>query len=191
VSVRSKPLSESSSGSEIEGLRMAVNDEGKVPSGVPAPVGDGGGEEKKDETEGDAKETPASKVAVDRNTELLLWPSASASSGSSKDTGTEGALSSDDVLGSSTSSSTGGSVSSMASCGGCVSTEGIEEEEEEEEEEVVGGIARFGLSVSEVEGSSSEFDSLLTTSPIGAAEGSGAEVGSGSGSVSGPGSGCC
>src|SRR5687768_15881576 len=89
VSVRSKPLSESSSGSEIEGLKMAVNDEGKVPSGVPAPVGDGEGEEKKDETDGDAKETPASKVAVDRNTELLLWPSASASSGSSKDTGTE------------------------------------------------------------------------------------------------------
>jgi hypothetical protein len=87
VSVRRSPLSESSSESEIEGRKIAVKDDENALPGVPVPVGEGGDEEKKDETDGEAKETPASKVAVDKNAELLLPPSASASNGSSKDTG--------------------------------------------------------------------------------------------------------
>lgn len=85
MSTRRFPLSESSS-IETEGRKIAVNDEGNARPGVSVPVGEGGDDEKKDDTDGDANETPARKVAVDKNVELALFTS-SASNGSSKDTG--------------------------------------------------------------------------------------------------------
>ena len=86
VSMMRFPRSDSSSDRERDGRRIAVNDEGNGLSGVPVPVGEGG-EEKKEETEGDANETPARKVAVDRSAELLLSPLRSANTGKPKDTG--------------------------------------------------------------------------------------------------------
>jgi hypothetical protein len=187
------PRSDSSSGREIEGLKIAVNDEGNGLSGLPVPVGEGG-EEKKEVTEGDAKETLAMKVAVDRSVELLLSPPGPANSGTSKDTGpwlvdegstfeessiTDGARDAD-VLGSAGSSSEVTTASgSFSSPRDCVSTGNVDVEDD-----VVNGIGRFEGPSSDVEGSSSKVDSLLTTSLTSVGERSGAEVGRGSGAAS-------